>query len=421
MNNCIVNIVENQLCSGCGTCNVVCPHDAIKMDFNVMGQLLAQVDSSKCIECGLCTNVCPSLDKNNIISDNYYENDLIGEIKSIFVGRAKDDNIYLNGQSGGAVTALLAYLIDQNIIDAAVVCKVDDSISYNSYSFIATNSKELYECQKSSYTPVDMVTALRETSKYSSVAFVGTGCCVQGVRTLQTLYPRKYSNIKLLIGLICDRVLAKTTTDILYGKAFKNSNKRIIWRDKRESYKYPTVVIRDDKGKEKSVPSWKRHSLKEFFTPPRCLICFDKLNMSADIVVGDPWGMTGVDWENGSSVILTRTDIGEQMIRETIETESIIVETADIQEFIDGQGISIKKKKLPFYLSTYNEKGWQLPSYAGEFSFTKSQSKDAASNQINRFMRDLERNKKNILFRYSFLLSKRAFKIKLYNLIHKKS
>lgn len=46
--------VNVEICVGCGTCEGVCPVEAI-----VLEDGKAKVDESKCVECGSCVSACP--------------------------------------------------------------------------------------------------------------------------------------------------------------------------------------------------------------------------------------------------------------------------------------------------------------------------------------------------------------------------
>ena len=48
-------VVDPGKCVGCGSCESVCPVEAIKVQESV-----AKVDEDTCIECGACTNECPA-------------------------------------------------------------------------------------------------------------------------------------------------------------------------------------------------------------------------------------------------------------------------------------------------------------------------------------------------------------------------
>ena len=345
------------------------------MNFNNMGQLLPVIDTETCIECGLCYTNCPGLDFRGI---QYPKNEIDpfhGTIENVYVGRTLNEDVYRNSQSGGMVTAILLYLFKTKKIEAAIVCRVEYSVSYTSQAVVVTDSSLLYETQKSSYTPIDMVSALKKTTCYSSVAFVGTGCHIQGVKALQS-FNSQYNNVKYKLGLICDRTLSKTVTDVLYGSHFLGEKKKIIWRDKTENYRNAKVIIENQAGLRKEVPTYKRFILKEYFTPPRCRICFDKLNVHADIVLGDPWGMSGVDWDRGMSVVIVRNKIGREILSSMQKNGDIDIKLASLDELFAGQYISQRKENVKSYSQAYLHNQWMLPSY---YSFSKHITKNVCS------------------------------------------
>lgn len=412
----ITSIVRDQQCCGCGTCNAVCPKHAISMVFNPMGQLLAQIDESKCVDCGVCVNNCPSHDAKSTIGRYLTDGDIAANIKGVYTGRAADEHILLNGQSGGLVTAILTHLFEQNSIDAAVVCRVSHADTYSANAIVVTSAPELMQCQKSSYTPLDMVSALKQTREYRAVAFVGTGCHIQGVRTLQA--NGQQANIAVLIGLICDRVLAKTASDVLMGSHFEGEKRKIIWRDKRQHYKSAKLIIQTENGQELEIPSWKRHALKDHFTPPRCLACFDKLNVCADIVVGDPWGMSNIDWQHGESVVMTRTELGQNIIDRLRNEGAAILREASKDELLKGQNIAGKAKRLNDVLNIYADKGWMLPDYAAQLMGERTTAHSSLRGQIERFVNDASDTKKSIIRKYRRKLAWLSIKMKIHNWIH---
>jgi heterodisulfide reductase subunit A len=49
--------VNEEVCTGCGTCLTVCPYDAISRD---EARGLAMVSEALCTGCGTCAATCPS-------------------------------------------------------------------------------------------------------------------------------------------------------------------------------------------------------------------------------------------------------------------------------------------------------------------------------------------------------------------------
>ena len=48
------------LCTGCGTCIITCPYNAIILDSNGNERLMAKVNVVQCKGCGSCVAACPS-------------------------------------------------------------------------------------------------------------------------------------------------------------------------------------------------------------------------------------------------------------------------------------------------------------------------------------------------------------------------
>ena len=184
MFNNINAIKTSHLCYGCGTCNVVCNAEAITMKFDEIGRLFPFIDESLCTKCGLCSKICPSVDEKKIQLPEY-EDFYFGNVVGTYIGKSKDEEIFNNAQSGGLVTAVLKKLFETDEIDAAICCKVDYADEYTSKAVVLTSVSELYDCQKSSYVPVDICSAIKQTEDYKSIAVIGTGCHIQGINALK--------------------------------------------------------------------------------------------------------------------------------------------------------------------------------------------------------------------------------------------
>ena len=53
----ISSVVEDNLCTGCGTCVALCPNEAIEMVIDEKkGVYVPKLDGRKCNNCGICFN-----------------------------------------------------------------------------------------------------------------------------------------------------------------------------------------------------------------------------------------------------------------------------------------------------------------------------------------------------------------------------
>lgn len=348
-------VSENYLCSACGACNAVCPNSAIEFACTSIGRKYARIKSDKCVDCGLCYKVCPSANIHHHADE--MSDPLIGIIRSVYVGRASDETFFKNAQSGGACMSIISYLFDKQLIDAAVMCRMSYGNPPVVEGVVIEHKDQLLECQKSCYTPVDVLSALKQCTEKKSVAVVGLPCHVEGAFLLRS-HIRQYKNIKYLIGLICDRTLCGGIVKVMHSNS-KSGNFKIEWRKKDFTYKgayYPykvaPVVVMTPEGTDKVVPNYHRFVLKDMFTAPRCRICYDKLNAFSDIVLGDPWGMPVVDWNKGSSLVITRTQAGDDLVKSMIsDGYADLFRHDDIKEMLAGQYIEVRRHSFVKYVN----------------------------------------------------------------------
>lgn len=315
----IQSVSDSYLCSNCGACSAICSKGAISFQKNEIGRYYAVVNNN-CIDCGLCQKVCPSIDYYGLHS--IHDDRFVGSIIKTYIGRATNDVIFRNAQSGGAATALLTYLFDKGLIDAAVVCKMEYGPTPQVVPFIAENAKQLLQSQRSCYTPVVLLSVLEQIKEKKSVAVVGLPCHIQGIVALQNT-SKRYDNIKYKIGLVCDRTECETLQDVI--TSFTDfSESKISWRRKylsdknKYDYKSAPIEVVERSGRIAVLPRHYRIHLKEMFTAPRCRVCCDKINVFSDIVLGDPWRLKDSDFVKGDSLVLTRTDVGQSLIEEVL-------------------------------------------------------------------------------------------------------
>lgn len=345
--NTIKTVVDSNRCSGCGTCNAICPTHAIKMEFTTLGRLVPVIDETACVGCGQCSKVCPGNASTATMLD-ILGADFMGPVASTLFAKSTDKSIYENAQSGGAVTATLAYLFDHGRIDAAlVVGQEQQKAQYR----IVTTKQELFDCQSSQYTPVDLNSALPSLDKYEHVAVVGLPCHIEGIVKLKELFPERYANIEYLLGLICGGVLAQSCVEVVKRIAKKRigdtDDSRIYWRLRKYSnYKQAKVAFVDPQGTVKTLDNNIRLSCKVHLTPPRCRTCIDKMNVCCDIAFGDSWGITGDDTQGGGNVIIARTQKGQALVDEILASGSLTARPCPISEIAKGQHLAEKRQDL---------------------------------------------------------------------------
>ena len=170
MNNTIKEIVKDDLCTGCGTCVALCPEEAIKLTINERkGIYVPKIDEEKCNNCGICYTACPGNEVdfrhlNLEIFGKEPEDILIGNYLNCYIGHATDYDIRYNSASGGLVTQLLIFALEEGIIDGALVTGMKKDNPLEPEPFIARTREEIIEASKSKYCPVPANICLLYTS-----------------------------------------------------------------------------------------------------------------------------------------------------------------------------------------------------------------------------------------------------------------
>jgi len=174
-------VVDKNLCIGCGICVPACSQNAIKIIFDSeKGTYTPEVDFSRCNKCGVCYQVCQKNfskffeEKERLLSQNPPFIEGYGNILNSYVGYVNDEKERLASASGGILTALLKYMLKQNVIDGAVVVKPNkNSLDKPLFQpFLAKTEQELNEAKGSHYYPVETSEILSLINGVGKVAIV---------------------------------------------------------------------------------------------------------------------------------------------------------------------------------------------------------------------------------------------------------
>ncbi len=367
----ISTVTNNHLCFSCGACERVCRDNCINFNISNGGRLLPVIDYNKCTNCGVCYKICPGISTEKKV--NNLKDLFIGDVLNSYLGKSLDSKVYGNSQSGGMVTEVLSYLFDKNLIKYAAVVKMDYSIYPMPTYFLATSKNDLIKSQKSIYLPINILRVFENIKKVDGdIAIVGVGCQIQGLKELKKYKPKVYEKIKYKLGLICDGVLSYISNDIFTDK----KKYKIIYKDKKEpNYIDANVVIEDINKNRKIIDKSIRFFLKDLVTPNRCYICADKMNIYADFVFGDPWGIEGYDKKNGESVVVIRNKKAEKIIQNIIKEKRAILKKISYENILKGQQISNRKEKVLNSLAIYKKYGFEVPKYYEKIELPKKVDK----------------------------------------------
>ena len=356
--NSISFVPINNLCTGCGTCNGICPQGCIDMCFDhSSGLIKPAVDASTCVQCGLCLKVCPGW-KLNI--DSLRPKDqcgvtvpTLGKISTAFMGCSCKDAIRISSASGGMISEVLFYLMEQGLIEGAIVTRMSSQHPLETETFIARNPEEILAAQKSKYCPVAACSILKEVlANEQRYVFVGLPCHVAGLRKAQLQFPEVAKRVHYILGLFCSRSPnANATRHLLYSLGINLPDVQSI--DYRGEGHPGRMIIRLKNGSQKHVDhlnyQYWGYSFLKYFKPIRCWLCPDHSAELADISFGDNWANVYPFKRDkkGSSIVVARSLRAADLLRNMVDLRRIVIHQIPADTIVRSQGMVNKTNVLP--------------------------------------------------------------------------
>jgi len=354
------DVVAQALCTGCGTCVAVCPQDAIQMKESPSGFLTPVIDPALCNDCGLCIKVCPG---------HHFEEGMIpegldpfaGPVRASYLVQHRQPDLLAAAQSGGAVAGLLLHLLESGRIDRALVTRMPANGSLRPYAILTGDPEVIRDSCGSKYCPIALNAQLREVSPTERIAVVGLSCHIHGVAHLCRHLPRWRRENLLLIGLVCDGTLSFRAMDYLVYRAglCREEISSLLFRSKRRRGWPGEVLIITRQGNEFYLPARRRGECKDLFTPQRCRLCFDKMNVLSDITCADPYGVSK-DPE-GQSVVLIRTATGLAAMQSALQAGVFLSQDASADAIFAGQQIENRRRDCAAYFQAWRDWGHCAP------------------------------------------------------------
>ncbi|GAI06547.1 unnamed protein product, partial [marine sediment metagenome] len=229
-------IVKEELCLRCGTCVGICPKDAIIVNGDYYPYC---TDYEICNDCGLCLKVCPGIEVNfpEIVKQTFGEIDYDfyanGFFTKLYIGRAIDENILIKASSGGVVTQILDFLLNENIIQGAIVTTSCHDKPWKAKPILARKSDEILESAQSKYSVSPVNSLLKKLDGFDGkVAYVGLPCHIHGLKKAISLKRKLKDKIYIIIGLLCSTNVEEISTkDMLWASKIKEQDvKKIEFR-----------------------------------------------------------------------------------------------------------------------------------------------------------------------------------------------
>ncbi len=327
------DVIDRGLCALCGACSGMCPYLVAHR-----GHMVALDDCV--VERGRCHAFCPrtSTDLDVVSKAAFgapFDVSAVGRVGQVLMTRATREDVRSKAQYGGTVSALVAFAIDRDFIDAAVLTKSDTSLLPS--GVLVRKAEEVPSYGLSNYVAAPTLAAFNRgvrREEVRSIGVVATPCQALALAKMRASTLEDRNNVEklsLVIGLFCTWALDfEGFTHLLSEKTPPN---RITKFDVPPP---PANVFQVFVGSE--PVSFPLDEVRRFIRPS-CNVCLDMTAEFADISVGNAEGIEG--W----NTLVVRSERGQELVEAARKAAVIEADALPDENLNHLEGASLGKRR----------------------------------------------------------------------------
>ena len=278
---------------------------------------------------------------------------------SYVLAKSQNEDIHSAGECGGAVTSILKYLLDEEIVEGVLVLSPQDDV-YDATPTLITESEDLIKTAGSYHCAPTMIGDL--VQKYffdKKIAITVKPCDMRAVEELIKRYKINEDNI-YMIGLNCGGTVSPVSGRKMIDLFYETDPDDVV----SEEIDKGKFIIELADGSEEAV---KIHDLEEegYGRRNNCQRCDVKIPRKANIACGnwgaeDGWTFIEINDEKGQDLIdgakgagiLETKNASEQAIEARAKVEGIMIKMAKKAQgatFGDAEGMDAWKRCIGCY------------------------------------------------------------------------
>jgi len=368
------SVADRGLCIGCGVCALAFPGRVQMVQtaegFNEAKSIGAPLNSD---ERARFERICPGLGyrvpsplpRNHGVGDPIW-----GNVAQAREAWAVDEQTRELGSSGGALTALAAFLLATNYADAVVSVRAGQD-PFSNISDIARSPQDCHQFSGSRYSPVTPFAAAVELEAGERIAVIGKPCDIAGLRAFVREAGTAGPNVVAYLSFFCGGTPSWNAT----AKAVEATGvdpkeaSTIRYRGNGWPGEFTVTTADGATGSMSYNESWGTILNQQLHR--RCKLCLDGIGSEADIVAADSWdsddrGYPVFTEGAGRSFIITRTPRGEEILREAIAGGYLVGRTTDIRKLDNIQPSQRLRRTMGYArILGYRLGGNKVPRFAG--------------------------------------------------------
>ncbi len=349
----VEDIVSLDLCVGCGICQAIAGEDRINIQLDKEGFLRPSVLGNYAQYWNTIKQVCPGIAVRHARNvGNRLWDKLWGPVVDVKAGYATDEALRWCGSSGGAVSALLCYLLEQGHVDYALHIGVSSADPLQNQVYLSQNREDVVRCAGSRYAPAAPLTDFKRTLEKNSgrIAFVGKPCDVAALRDFLQVYPHLASRVYCMIAFMCAGTPSIYATKDMVTSMGADSAKVVDLRYRGHGWPGQVRAVMDNGIVHKTSyhDSWGKILGRQLQF--RCKICADGDGQLSDITCGDAWyiedGKPSFEERPGRSLILCRTPRGQSILDKAVRAHYLAVDPFTLEDVQVIQPYQAMRRRL---------------------------------------------------------------------------
>lgn len=367
----ICQVVTSKLCMGCGLCTVDENTNGVR--YNKRNDCLVP-EKTDIPDNSIANHICPGKGYDMeggakiLFSDDAQYNLHLGFVHSLYAVHSVDCDVLTNASSGGIITQLLLFLLNEKIVDYVSVTQFTcDKNGVHTHTFLTNKVHDIIKAQGSKYCPVCFEQLLEQLHTHEGrVAVMATPCVIAGLRAIEREKPDYLkADIILHIANFCGGF-----------KSYKNI-KRLAAIHKVDYHNLSDFRFRGDgqpgslrfvenTGKTASTPYPLYVGLNGYSKMLRCHLCPDATGELADIACGDAWIPRFQNDSSTWSMVICRNKQADEIMIQMKNKGLIVTDSVSSEEvsLSQRQNLASKKTRQLSRRKLYIRLGYTVPDFS---------------------------------------------------------
>jgi coenzyme F420 hydrogenase subunit beta len=375
--NSFADVVNWGLCVGCGAC-AYGTKGAVRMQHVEAEGFRPVFEHGESAQSPDLLKICPGYNVNGDLkigglSKETRADHEFGPTLEIWEGWASDPEIRFRASSGGILSALSLYCLEEGGFKGVIHAGMDAAKPWMNRNYISRSRADVLARTGSRYAPSAPCAALDDIDdEEGPFVFIGKPCDASAVSELLERVPELRRKIGLVVTFFCAGTPStRGTLKLLDELEVQQSDvKELHYRGEGWPGDFRVTTGARDQKRLSYKESWGKLTSHR---PLRCNLCPDGLGRVADIACGDAWEKhEDGDGNPGRSLVLVRTERGREVLASMKRTGWVTLERGNSGDVLRAQTSLLERRRALFgRLVAFRLLGVPLPSYRG-FSLFRS-------------------------------------------------